>query len=81
MAEIAPKNTYAMEDIGGGVMVRRRVVAGQRIPDHYVVEGGRKVTPLPASEPSPSPDSTSGTEPSPTTGVRRRRRGEPTAGD
>lgn len=79
MAEIAPKNTYAMEDIGGGVTVRRRVVAGQRIPDHYVVEGGRKATP-PASEPSPSP-TTSGTEPSPTTGVRRRRRGEPTAGD
>lgn len=40
MVEIAKKDTYALEDIGGGVKVRRRVMAGTKVPDHYEVQGG-----------------------------------------
>lgn len=39
MVRIAKEDTYATEDVGGGVTVRRRIVAGQKIPDSYDVEG------------------------------------------
>lgn len=38
MARVAKQDTYGMEDVGGGVEVRRRIVAGQKIPDQYVVD-------------------------------------------
>ena len=39
MVKIAKEDTYATEDVGGGVTVRRQVKAGQPVPDHYNVEG------------------------------------------
>jgi hypothetical protein len=40
MVRIAKKDTYAMEDVGGGVEVRRMVFAGQRVPETFDVEAG-----------------------------------------
>jgi hypothetical protein len=40
MVRIAKKDTYATEDVGGGVEVRRRVFAGQRVPESFDVESG-----------------------------------------
>jgi hypothetical protein len=40
MVRIAKKDTYGMEPVAGGVEVRRRVVAGQPIPDDYVLDEG-----------------------------------------
>lgn len=39
MVRIAREDTYATEDVGGGVLVRRLVKAGQPVPDHYDVDG------------------------------------------
>lgn len=39
MARKAIKDTYGYETMAG-TRVRRRVVAGQRIPDHYEIEDG-----------------------------------------
>ena len=39
MVLVAKEDTYGMEDVGGGVMVRRIVAAHQPVPAHYEVEG------------------------------------------
>ena len=39
MVQIAKEDTYATEDVGHGVLVRRLVKAGQPVPDHYNVDG------------------------------------------
>lgn len=39
MVQIVKSDTYATEDVGGGVEVRRRVFAGAKVPDHWDVEG------------------------------------------
>jgi hypothetical protein len=37
MVRIAKNDTYGLEPVAGGVELRRRVVAGQPIPDGYVL--------------------------------------------
>jgi len=39
MVQIVKADTYAIEDVGGGVEVRRKVFAGARVPDNWNVEG------------------------------------------
>ena len=39
MVQIVKADTYAVEDVGGGVEVRRKVFAGGRVPDHWNVDG------------------------------------------
>lgn len=39
MVIIAKEDTYGMEDVGGGVKIRRIVAAHQPVPEHYEVEG------------------------------------------
>jgi hypothetical protein len=39
MARIARRTTYAYENLGDGIEIRRRVIAGQQVPDHYRIEG------------------------------------------
>ena len=38
MARIARRDTYGIENIGGGISLRRRVVAGTVVPRHYEVD-------------------------------------------
>jgi hypothetical protein len=38
MVLIAKQTTYAVESVGGGVDVRRRVVAGQQVPDWWEID-------------------------------------------
>jgi hypothetical protein len=38
MPRRATKNTYAIEHLGDGIDVRRLVVAGQDVPDHFELE-------------------------------------------
>lgn len=40
MARRATKDTYGTDDVGGGTEVRRRVFAGDIVPDHWSVEEG-----------------------------------------
>ena len=40
MVQIARRDTYGIEDLGGGVRVRRRIVAGTPVPEHYEVDPG-----------------------------------------
>lgn len=39
MAEVAHRDTYGIEDLGDGVLIRRRIMAGTKIPAHLKVEG------------------------------------------
>ena len=39
MSTLATEDGYMVEDIGGGVLIRRRVLAGTPVPDHYQEEG------------------------------------------
>lgn len=40
MVRIAKKDTYATEDVGGGVEVRRQIFAGQPVPEIYDIDPG-----------------------------------------
>jgi hypothetical protein len=85
MVRIAQRDTFGLEDTGGGVMVKRRIFAGKPIPEHLQVDSGAftdmdappdLTAPEPELEPEPEPEA----EPAPakaapkTTGGGRRTR-------
>jgi hypothetical protein len=59
MVRIARRDTYGLEDVGGGVKVRRRIFAGRPIPDHLDVAGDAledtEAPPREAAEARPEP--------------------------
>jgi hypothetical protein len=83
MVRIARRDTYGLEDMGGGVKVRRRIFAGKPIPDHLEVESGAFEGEVDAPleevaaaepEPEPEPDTEAKEQAKPTGGGRRTRR-------